>query len=175
MFSRFTYKQKTGLLISAGLILLFIGYKIAISPTLSLAGKIDVQENKIEKAKTANSDISRGLKSLAILKRKVGKTSPSFEAFQKELLNSVVPFAEKNKIKISEIKLPHKAPKNNYEIQTLQIECKASFKLLTKLLNHIQKENIGRVCSVNYELRKNHKLKRRFLYATFYVQNYLAL
>ena len=175
MFSRFTYKQKTGLLISVGLILLFFGYKIAIVPTLSLVDKIELQETKIEKAKTANSDISRGLKSLAILKRKVGKTSPSFEAFQKELLNSVVPFAEKNKIKISEIKLPHKAPKNNYEIQTLQIVCKASFRSITNLLDHIQKENIGRVCSINYELRKNHKLKRRFLYATFYVQNYLAL
>jgi hypothetical protein len=175
MFSRFTYRQKTGLLIAASLLLLFVGYKIAISPTFKLLSKIDVQESKIEKAKTANSDISRSLKNLAVLKRKVGKTSPSFEAFQKELLNSVVPFAEKNKIKISEIKLPHKAPKNNYEIQTLQIECKASFKALTELLDHIQKENIGRVCSVNYELRKNHKLKRRFLYATFYVQNYLAL
>ena len=51
MFSRFTYKQKTGLLISAVLILLFIGYKIAISPTLSLVGKIEVQETKIKKRK----------------------------------------------------------------------------------------------------------------------------
>ncbi len=175
MFSHFTYKQKTGLLITASLLLLFVGYKIAISPTLGLLSKIDAQETKIEKAKTANSDISTAVKNIAVLKRKVGKTSPSFEAFQEDLLNSVVPFAEENKIKISKIKLPHKAPKNNYEIQTLQIECKASFKALTELLDHIQKENIGRVCSVNYELRKNHKLKRRFLYATFYVQNYLAL
>ena len=175
MFSRFTYKQKTGILIVGALLLLFIGYKIAISPTFALLGKIDVQETKINKAKTANSDISKALKSLALLKTKVGKTSPSFEEFQKELLNSVVPFAETKKIKISEIKLPHKASKNNYEIQTLQIECKANFKALTELLNHIQKENIGRVCSVNYELRKDYKLKRRFLYATFYVQNYLAL
>ena len=175
MFSRFTYKQKTGLLISASLLLLFVGYKIAITPTLGLLSKIDALETKIEKAKTANYDISTAVKNIAVLKRKVGKTSPSFEAFQEDLLNSVVPFAEENKIKISKIKLPHKASKNNYEIQTLQIECKASFKALTQLLDHIQRENIGRVCSVNYELRKNHKLKRRFLYATFYVQNYLAL
>lgn len=174
MFSMLSYKQKMWLILISGAFVFVLGYYFAITPTLSVWDKIEKEEYKIEKAKTAHIDIEKATKSLQVLRQKVGKTSPSFMQFQKDFLNSVVPFADKNKIKVSEIKLPHYAPKNGYEIQTMQLECKGSFKGLTQLLNHIQQENIGRVCSVNYELRKDHKLKREFLYATFFIQNYLA-
>lgn len=175
MFDKLTYKQKTWLLIVSAAVLFILGYSLAITPTIEIFDKIGDKELKIEKAKTADQDILRAQRKLQDLKRKVGKTSESFELFQKEVLNTVVPFAKQKKILVNEIKLPHKAAKNSYEIQTLQIECRGSFKSLTQLLDHIQKENLGRVCSVDYELRKDYKLKKRFLYATFYIQNYLAL
>jgi len=174
MFDNLTYKQKTWLLVISSSILLFIGYKVAIIPTFKIQSSISLKQSKIEKAKTAQVDILKAQSQLTQLKTKVGKTSETFELFQKEILNSVVPFAKENDVLINEIKHPHKASKNGYEVQTLQIECRGGFSNLTKLLNHIQKENIGRVCSVHYELRKDYKLKRRFLYATLFIQNYLV-
>lgn len=175
MFDKLTYRQKTWLLIVSAIVVFWGGYSLAISKTFDLYSKIEIESQKLQKAKTANNDIVFAQNKLNQLKYKVGKTSPSFEIFQKEVLNKVVPFAKQNKILVNEIKLPHKSIENRYEIQTLQIECRGNFRSLTRLLNHIQKENLGRVCSVDYELRKDHKLKKRFLYATFYIQNYLAL
>lgn len=175
MFSQLTYKQKTIMLIVSSIVVLVIGYQLAITPTLKLNSNIQKAKQNIELAKTAPNEISEANLLLEQLKRKVGQTSPSFEIFQMEVLNSIVPFADEHEIKINEIKLPHIATESNYEVQTLQIECKADFKELTLLLNHIQLENIGRVCSVNYELKKDLKLKKWFLFTTFYIQNYKAL
>ena len=175
MFSQLSYKQKTRFLLISGFILFFIGYKLAILPTLDLYRKIEKEVKNIEMAKTAPNIILKSKNKLQELEKKVGQTSPTFELFQKEVLNAVVPFSKKNHIKINEIKSPHIANKNSYEVQTLQIECKANFKNLTLLLNYIQHENIGRVCSVDYELRKDHKLKRHFLFAKFFIQNYKYL
>lgn len=175
MLERFTYNQKTWGLIISAVLLTIVGYYLAISPTFELQHKINKAEVEIEKAKTASSDVKKATKELAKLEQMVGQTSASFEIFQKELLNAVVPFADENHIKVTEIKLPHLAQKNTYEVQTLQIVCKGNFEQLSRLLDHIQRNNIGRVCSVNYELKKDYKLKKRFLYATFYIQNYIAL
>lgn len=175
MLDKLTYKQKTIVVIFLGLLLFITGYQLAIRPTIDLHFKIEQSRNAIQTAKAAPFNIERYQIELKKLNQKVGKTATSFEVFQKEVLNTIVPFTEKKGMKIEVIHLPHFAQEKKFEIQTLQIECQSSFKNLTLLLDHIQKQNIGRVCSVDYEMKKNNLLKKWFLFSTIYIQNYKAL
>jgi hypothetical protein len=169
-----TYKQKTILLLIAGIVVFILG-RSSIEATFDLYADINQKELDIKNAKSAPNDILKYEQELVQLNYKVGKVKPSFEQFQKEVLNCLVPFVNRQKIKLKEIKQPHYANKSGYQIQTLEITSIGSFKKLSLLIDHLQKENTGRICAVNYNLKKDNKTKKWFLESTIFIQNYKAI
>ena len=99
MLDNLTYKQKTILLLIAGIVVFILG-RSSITATFDLYADINQKELEIENAKSAPNDILKYEQELVQLNYKVGKVKPSFEQFQKEVLNCLVPFVNKQKIKL---------------------------------------------------------------------------
>ena len=168
-----TNKVKFYLVLSLAVLLLFLSFNLALKPTFNQAKTLKNTKEKIEKAKTAPQKIQIAETQLAQMKEIVGSVENDYYVFQEQLLNTVVALSANNNVKIQQVKEPHVASINDYEVQTILINLKGGFNNITKLLDELErKRNLGKISSVSYDLIQNKRLKVFVLEATIYVQNF---
>lgn len=172
MLNQLNYKNKTLLVVAASVLFLLLGWNTSISKTLDIYSSYQEQLTTLEKAAKAPEKLRKLNQELSKIESSFGRKNAEFHEFQDALLNLVIPYSNQNKLKIVEINEAQKANEKGYQIQTVSLRVSGSFKAITLLIDEIQHSSLGRLCSVDYELKKNRKNKTRYLQGTIYIQNF---
>ena len=166
-------KIKFYLVLAIAVLLLLLSFNLALKPTFNQANTLAETKQKIEKAKSAPEKIQVAEKQLQEMKEIVGSVENDYYVFQEQLLNTVVALSATHNVKIQQVKEPHVATINDYEVQTILINLKGGFSSITKVLDAFErKKNLGKISSVSYDLIQNKRLKVFILEASIYVQNF---
>lgn len=175
MFDKMNYKSKIVLLSFGSFLLLVVGYSISVTPTIDLYEQTNQKKAAYQQAIIGPEKLLSMEKELNVINKSVGNVSTNFEDFQDKLLEVIIPFTNENDIKLSEIREPHFYVINGYEVQTITSKIIGNYKYASLLIEHIQKESIGRIGSIKYELKKDQKTKKEYLETTLYIQNFKAI
>ena len=91
---------------------------------------------------------------------------------QQLLLGIISDYCNENDLVLKDFPLPIIFNDKDYIIETNIFEIQGGFIKLLKLVYELeQKTIVGKVMSVNYEIKKNYKTKSYALTATIYLQN----
>lgn len=175
MFSQFNHKQKTIILLLGAFTVLILGYSISVVPTLEIKAELEQKEQLYNDALIGPDQIKKLENKLTAINNSVGSVDVGFEDFQDRTLELIIPFSNSNQLTVNEINKPHYFESNGYEIQTMCIKVIGSYKNTSLLIDHIQNQDLGRVNSIRYNLKKDQKTKKEYLETTLIIQNYKAL
>ena len=159
--------MKNRLLIISAVLMLFCIYKLAISETLSSMTQCAELEQQVQGLENIPARIND-------LKKKI-RTTQSYTSNQtgkqKELLEIVSSYCEKEHLVLREFPKVEREIKENLEVETNRFTVQGEFPSLLKLVYDLeQKDQVGRIASVNYRLQKDPKTKSTSLCAEIYVQ-----
>ena len=91
-------------------------------------------------------------------------------SFQQTLLKKINSFAEKEKITIISFEEPHEFERNEINLKTYFFEIKGDFRALLKLINELERQQLGQLVSVNFTKKKKYRTNRTALSCQFYIQ-----
>jgi hypothetical protein len=91
-------------------------------------------------------------------------------SFQQTLLKKINSFAEKEKITIISFEEPHEFERNEINLKTYFFEIKGDFRALLKLINELERQQLGQLVSVNFIKKKKYRTNRTALSCQFYIQ-----
>lgn len=168
-----TNQQKNIALVLGFLLLLIISYVFSIQKTLDLKSR--TKELKKEKEMLSNASElifslqqeNRYLDSI-LLKKELSIEN----SFQQTLLQKLNTFSKTATIEIISFDEPHINIENNTNLKTYSFEVKGSFSSLLKLVNTIEKQQLGEIISINFEKKKNYRSNKEELIAQFYIQKF---
>lgn len=157
-------KLKNKILVIGFIIALFIVYKFAISKTIETQNVV----SKLAKEKSLLNNISTKILDLeakevqldAILKKRNISISNSF---QQTLLQNVTSFAQMNKLQIIAFNEPHTYSTNITKLATYSFEIKGDFISLLKMVNFLERLQLGELLTINFEKKKNFRTNRNYL------------
>ncbi|WP_405610885.1 hypothetical protein [Polaribacter sp. Asnod1-A03] len=166
-----TDKHKNIGLIIGFLLLFIISYIFSIQKTIDLKARLKVLKKEKELLSNASErifNLQQENKYLdSILKRKELSIENSF---QQLLLNKLNNFKKETSIEIISFNEPHQIIKNNTNLLTYSFEIRGGFNALLKLTNFLEKQQLGKLVSVNFEKKKNYRTNREELTGQFYLQ-----
>lgn len=166
-----TDKQKSIGLVIGFVLLLVISYVFSIQKTLDLKSRLtDLKKEKklLSNASERIFNLQQENKYLdSILQQKELSIENSF---QQLLLNKLNTFEKENQIEVISFNEPHQVVKNKTNLSTYSFEIKGSFNTLLKLTNFLERQQLGKLTSVNFEKKKNYRKNRDELTAQFYLQ-----
>ncbi len=157
-------KLKNKILIIGFISALFIVYKFAISKTFETQKIVSELSNE----KLLLSDISDKILALkakeaqldVVLKKRNISINNSF---QQTLLQSVTSFSKQNKMQIIAFSEPHIFRTNVTKLSTYSFEVKGRFNAILKMINFIQKLQLGELIAINFERKKNFRTNIDYL------------
>ncbi|MGY0407588.1 MAG: hypothetical protein ACWIPJ_04435 [Polaribacter sp.] len=164
-------KQKNIALLFGFLLLLFVSYLFSIQKTFELKSRM--QELKKEKELVSNAserifNLQQENKYLdAILQQKELSIENSF---QQTLLQKLDAFSKTETIEIISFDEPHLFTENKTNLKTYSFKVKGNFKALLKLINTLEKQQLGKIISINFEKKKNYRRNKEELTGQFYIQ-----
>ncbi|PQJ76535.1 hypothetical protein [Polaribacter glomeratus] len=166
-----TDQQKNIGLVAGFLILLLISYQFSIKKTLEL--KDSASELKKEKEMLSNAsqrifDLQQENKYLdSILQKKEISIENSFQQTLLQKLNS---FQKIVPVEIISFNEPHTFEENNTILKTYSFEIKGEFSSLIKLMNTLERQQLGKLISVDFEKKRNYRKNKEELIGNFYLQ-----
>ena len=171
MLSGLTYKKKNGLLLICTVLVLIMVYSLAIKRTFAIYELSEASEEKIEQAKDAPLMIMKLKKELQEMDQRIGKNKNQINNEQ-QLLELVTGYCQSNHSILREFPKGTLAEKGNLLIETNHFTVQGSFSMLLKLVYELeQKEALGKVASVRYQLKKDIQTKELALTVSVYIQN----
>jgi uncharacterized protein YnzC (UPF0291/DUF896 family) len=164
-------KNKNRLLIVGFFVVLFIAYSFSIKKTMEAKGLLTTLRSEKELQSNAQSKIFNLQQENAHLDSILRKKDLSIEnSFQQTLLKKINSFAEKEKITIISFEEPHEVERNEIHLKTYFFEIKGNFRALLKLINELERQQLGQLVSVNFTKKKNYRTNRTALTCQFYIQ-----
>lgn len=164
-------KQKNIALIAGFLLLLIISYVFSIQKTFDLKTRVTSLKKDKELLSNANERIFSLQQENKYLDSILKLKDLSIEnSFQQTLLNKLNTFSKKESIDIISFHEPHSFIQNNTHLNTYFFEIKGSFNALLKLVNTIERQQLGEIRSINLEKKKNYRRNRQELTGQFYIQ-----
>lgn len=172
MFKNLTYKKKNQLLIAGAALAVFIVYSFAIKKTIIVYEKYSDAEHKIEFATNAPTKASQLEKELAVMDEKIGNQNRNGQNSSQVLLELVTNYCEKNHAILRDFPELTIANKEKLDVETNRFIVEGHFSTLINLVYNLEQKNkLGKVASVRYQLKKDFKTREMALTTTIYLQN----
>jgi hypothetical protein len=166
-----TDKQKNIGLVIGFLLLLIISYVFSIQRTIDLKSKLTTLKKEKELLSNASERIFNLQHENKYLDSILQQKELSIEnSFQQLLLNKLNAFKKETSMEVISFNEPHKIVKNNTNLSTYTFEIKGSFSTLLKLTNFLERQQLGKLTSVNFEKKRNYRKNREELTGLFYLQ-----
>jgi hypothetical protein len=164
-------KNKNILLVVGFFVVLFIAYSFSIKKTMEAKELLTTLWSEKELQSNAQSKIFNLQQENAHLDAILRKRDLSIEnSFQQTLLKKINSFAEKEKITIISFEEPHEFERNEINLKTYFFEIKGDFRALLKLINELERQQLGQLVSVNFTKKKKYRTNRTALSCQFYIQ-----
>ena len=166
------YKTKNKILLGIGLLLLLIVYQLAIKKSIAAFSLNSSLKQQIEKAAGAPQKLAlleqQNLAYDAILANYKGNGSNT----QQLLLSAVTGYCQENNLLLKEFPKSIFKQESEYLVETNYFVLEGGFINTLRLIHHLEQKNrIGKIASVNYQVKKDQRTQKDFLNATIYIQN----
>ncbi|WP_405567976.1 hypothetical protein [Polaribacter sp. Asnod6-C07] len=166
-----TDKQKNTALVIGFLILLFISYQFSIKNTFVLKKRVNELKKEKELLSNANQRILNLQQENRYLDSILAKKEISIEnSFQQTLLQKLNTFKKSIPLSIISFNEPHTIEQNNTIVKTYSFEIKGTFSSLLKLLNTLERQQLGQLISLDFEKKKNYRKNKEELIGKFFIQ-----
>jgi len=170
-FDSYSYKKKNIGLVIISVLLIAVSFKKAFYVSYQTKMFRDELVLKLEKAKSANSEIKNNQIMIAKLNRFIGEQNNSVEKVQQEFLNF---FAKNTRnimvYQINEV-LNYKHP--DFEINTHRVILKGNFKSILNFVYLLEKDfNFAKILKVRFQYIRKDLNDEKGLYTTILIQNY---
>lgn len=157
-------KLKNKILITSFILALFIVYKFAVVKTFETQKIVD----ELIEEKLLLSTISAKIFALktkeiqldAVLKKRNISINNSF---QQTLLQNITSFAKQNKLQIIAFNEPHTFITNVTKLSTYSFEVKGNFIPVLRMINFLEKLQLGELITINFEKKKNFRTNTNYL------------
>ena len=164
-------KQKNIGLVIGFVVLLIISYVFSLQKTFDLKSKLSTLKNEKELLSNASERIFNLQQENKYLDSILQQKELSIEnSFQQLLLNKINTFKKQNQIEVISFNQPHQIEKNSTNLATYYFEIKGSFSALLKLTNFLERQQLGKLTSVNFEKKRNYRKNKEELTGQFYLQ-----
>jgi hypothetical protein len=171
MPGKLTYKKRLYLLLGAGLFVFFLSYRIAIIETVKISKNLKDIREKLSQIETAPESIAILEKKIASINKMIGENLNDVPEFQKTLLDRISSFCNENSLVLREFPQVHSWTKQDYQFITCYASMEGSFIPLLKLLFDLETHFVsGRMVSVDFYSNEDHRLKKRRLIMSIYIQ-----
>ena len=172
MLNNLTYKKKNLLLIISILLAVFIVYVFGIKKTINAYSVYSDAKNKMELAANAPVMAAQLEKELMQMDEKIGNHNTREQNTSEALLGLITTYCQNNHAVLREFPKTTVAPEGDMLIETNQFMVGGDFSTLINLVYILEQKNkLGKVASVNYQLKKDFKTKEMLLTATVFLQN----
>ncbi|WP_417859366.1 hypothetical protein [Xanthomarina gelatinilytica] len=168
-----TARKKNISLIIGFIVLLWVGYQVAISKTIVLVKETHQLEKEAILFKNTPKELS-------VLKQKqkyydslFNKYQLNGSSIQNNLLKTIHTVAEQHNIKVVHFLEPHIELKNDLTIKTYQFTLEGEYNNIIQLLYHLeQKSKFGEVLNLHFEKKKNYRTGNSFLEASVLLRSF---
>lgn len=171
MTRKIPYRFQLNFLLIGSLVFAIAVYQLNIRSTVSLYLECKNLELKKKEAQTAPIKMkqmkTRLLKLESLIQNGKEKISP-----RDQLLEIVTAYAQKNQLVLKEIPKINQIKEKELEVELDRFEIQGNFVSLLKLIHQLeQKEKVGKIASVEFNLKNNNVTKQANLTSLIYIQN----
>ncbi|MGQ0827047.1 MAG: hypothetical protein ACT4ON_01505 [Bacteroidota bacterium] len=172
LLNNLTYKKKN-LLLAIGMVMsVFIVYSFGIKKTINAYIVYSDAKNKMELAVNAPKMAAQLENELMEMDKKIGSHNTREQNTSEVLLGLLTNYCQDNHAVLREFPKTTVAEEGDMLIETNQFMIGGNFSTLINLVYILEQKNkLGKVASVNYQLKKDFKTKEMQLTATVFLQN----
>lgn len=172
MLKNLTYKKKNQLLLVVAVFTLYLIYVFAIKKTITSYNEFNKAESQIELAANAPLMAAQLEKKLLQMDSKIGKQNINGQNTEQALLELITNYCQNNHAILREFPETTVAQQGNLFIETNLFVVEGDFASLITLVYLLEQKNkLGKIASVRYQLKKDFKTKEMALTAAIYLQN----
>lgn len=172
MFKNLTYKKKNQLFIIVSLSTVYLIYVFAVKKTIASYSEYIKAESQIELAANAPVMAAQLEKQLLQMDSKIGKQNINGENTEQALLELITNYCQNNHAILREFPETTVAKQGDLFIETNLFVVEGEFTSLVNLVYILEQKNkLGKIASVRYQLKKDFKTKDMALTAAIYLQN----
>lgn len=172
MFKNLTYKKKNLLLVLIAVIAALLIYSLAIKKTMAAFAECKQNKNKMEQAENIPEMTEQLERELIRMDAKIGTHNTRQENINEALLGLITGYCQTNHAVLREFPETLFSDDGDLSVETNQFVIGGTFSTLINLVYLLeQKYNLGKIVSVNYQLKKDFKTKEMQLTATIFLQN----
>lgn len=172
MLKNLTYKKKNRLLAAALVLFAWVIYSYAISDTVAAWKACSEMEERTAKAAGAPVQNAVLRKQLEEMDRLIGSGAYAGGDVQQALLGIASAWCQEKGVLLREFPQTIFSEEKDLRIETNVFTVEGDFKKLLGLVYELeQKQKVGKLASVNFQMRKDPKTKTKNLTVTIYVQN----
>jgi len=172
MFENRTYKTKNKLLLLIAVLALLLVYLFGLKKTINAIVEYKRISENYEQAQNAPRLLLELQKKLNKINKSVDFSKENTLTAEQNILELVTKICQEYKMTLMQFPKTNKTQKGDFLIETNQFVVEGTFANLIKLVFQIEQKNkVGRVASIHYELKKNMETKKHYLVATIFIQN----
>lgn len=172
MINKWTYAKKNRLMNIIAVVLLFVVWQMGIKKTLEIRESCVEAEQQAEQLKDVPHKMALLEYELKDLKGRLGAVDVDSTEEQQKLLELLTNYCQKNGTVLREFPQTESKAKGDMTIQTKHFMVQGSFDKLLRLVYILeQKQQVGKVASVQYCLQKERTSRKTVLVASIYIQN----
>jgi hypothetical protein len=172
LLNKLTYKKKNLILLLASILLAYIVYSFGIKKTIAAHSEYTENKNKMEQAANAPAMAEQLEKELIRMDAKIGSRNTEEENLNETLLSLITSYCQSNHAVLREFPQTTINEDGDLSVETNRFIIGGNFFTLINLVYLLeQKYNLGKVVSVNYQLRKDFKTQEMQLTANVFLQN----
>lgn len=170
MMNNLSNKYKFFGLIAAAVLGLLLAWFMAWSNTFEVMAKCATEEAEIEKAQTADVRLIGLKREVAQLDALFGTASKA-SSYQHELFDVISNYCTKKGLIIKSFPAPVVNSRSGFEVETSSITIEGNFKPMLDLVYLLEtKEKVGKIASVDFQVREDFKRQQKVLEMTLFVQ-----
>jgi hypothetical protein len=167
-----TYKKKNKILLAGICFTALFIYSFTFKKTFILINNVKATEAKIEIAKDAPSKSQQLKRKLDLINNKISVYNNTSTNNQQSLLELVTEYCKNNGTILLEFPMVIEEVNAGFIIETNRFVVQGDFNSLLSLVYILEQKNIvGKIAAVNYQVKKDTKTKETILTSTIYLQN----
>lgn len=172
MLNKLTYKKKNLLLLITAVIVAVMIYSFAIKRTIAAYKQVAENQAKMEQAANAPAMAEQLEKELIRMDAKIGNHNTREGNINEALLSLITDYCQSHHAVLREFPETSYTEDGDLAIENNHFMIGGNFSTLINLVYLLeQKYNLGKIASVNYQLKKDFKTKEMQLTATIFLQN----
>lgn len=169
-FKEISNKRKFYIILYGLIFLYLFAYLLTIRKTVKVYSDYKEIKNQLEYIGNAPDRLSVIKNSLIYIDSLIGNYKQS--NFQFQLLENISNFCQDNNIIFKSFPKVHQVEEQNFLVNTYVIECDGSFLRLLNLVYFLeQKKRLGKIVSLNFQVKKEQITNYTRLFATIYIQS----